>query len=426
MIRIIRADGAAEFEFISVLQSRSQSMNEETTRAVESIIEDVKLRGDEAVIDYTREFDKTQLKALRLSQEDLDAAADKVSAELYATMEQAAENIRVFHENQKSQGFIQTGEGFVMGQRVIPLARVGLYVPGGTAAYPSSVLMNAIPAKVAGVGEICMVTPAKAGGLNPCIAAAARIAGITEVYTIGGAQAVAALAYGTQSIRAVDKIVGPGNKYVAMAKKLVYGIVDIDMIAGPSEILVIADESANPSYIAADLMSQAEHDECASSVLLTTSQSLAEAVNAELKIQCEKLSRRGIIEKSLRDYGACVITPTIERAIELSNQIAPEHLELAVAEPFMWLDSVKNAGSVFLGEFSPEPLGDYFAGANHVLPTNSTARYASPLGVESFVKRSSYISYSKSALARVSQGIVDFANSEGLSAHANSIEVRMR
>ncbi|MHC1694568.1 MAG: histidinol dehydrogenase [Eubacteriales bacterium] len=424
MLEIIKADGSSELEFLKKLQARAGEMSEVTTREVSVIISDIRKRGDDALKDYTLKFDKAIIKDIRLSSEEIDEAANKASPELVRIMKKAADNIRRFHEKQLPQGYMTTGEGIITGQRVLPLERVGMYVPGGTAAYPSSVLMNAIPAKVAGVGSLAMVTPVKEEGLLPSIAAAAKIAGVDEIYRVGGAQAVAALAYGTQSIPVVDKIVGPGNKYVAMAKKLVYGTVDIDMVAGPSEILIIADENSNPEYIAADLMSQAEHDIVASSVLATTSLKLAEEVNTCLREQIKKLPRRDIIESSLVSFGGAVIFEKLEQAIEFSNRIAPEHLELAMKNPFDWLGLVKNAGSVFLGEYCPEPLGDYFAGPNHVLPTNSTARFASPLGVDSFIKRSSYLYYSRQALDKVAGAVALFARSEGLDAHAASITVR--
>jgi histidinol dehydrogenase len=359
-----------------------------------------------------------------MTNEEINRIYNRCSKELIAVMEKAARNIEEYHRNQIQNSYVVTKDGVVMGQRVLPLERAALYVPGGTAAYPSTVLMNAIPAKIAGVKEITVLTPPKKDGIKPEIIAAAKICGIDKIIKAGGVQAVAAAAYGTESIKKNDKIVGPGNIYVAAAKKLVYGDADIDMIAGPSEILIIADKTANPKYIAADLMSQAEHDILASSILLTDSPELANQVGAELEAQSKTLSRREIIESSLINYGGCVLCGNISEAIEIANEIAPEHLELAVENPFEKLDLIKNAGSVFLGDYSPEPLGDYFAGTNHVLPTNGTARFSSPLGVESFVKKSSFIYYSRGKLREISEDIIKFAESEQLTAHANSIKVR--
>lgn len=409
---------------IAKLRERAECISPQIMRTVGDVIADVKARGDDALREYTERFDKVKMSGFYLSDEEKAALIAKVPQSLRHTIERAAENIYAFHERQKQSGYIISEGGRVMGQRVIPLGRVGLYVPGGTAAYPSSVLMNAIPAKVAGVSSIVMVTPPKTGGISPAVVYAAKIAGVDEIVTVGGAQAVAALAYGTQSIARVDKIVGPGNIYVAMAKKLLYGTVDIDMIAGPSEVLVIADEGANPRYIAADLMSQAEHDPLAASVLVTTSVHIAKAVCGEIERQIELLPRKETISKSLQNYGAAVVVGGMKKALEISNEIAPEHLELAVRSPFDLLGGVKNAGSVFLGDYAPEPLGDYFAGPNHVLPTNGTARFASPLSVDSFVKKSSYIYYSREELEAVRGEIADFALAEGLGAHANSISIR--
>jgi histidinol dehydrogenase len=339
-------------------------------------------------------------------------------------MEKAAQNIEEFHKKQVQNNYMITKDGIVMGQRVLPLNRVALYVPGGTAPLPSSVLMTAIPAKIAGVKETVMLTPPKINGMSPQIIAAAKICGIDKIYKAGGAQAIAAAAYGTESLQAADKIAGPGNAYVTMAKKLVFGKVDIDMIAGPSDILIVADKTANPKYIAADLMSQAEHDLYASSVLVTDCEELIEQVNLELGKQIKNLSRRDMIEKSLADFGGAVLCVDINEAIEIANEIAPEHLELAIENCFEKLDLVKNAGAVFMGEYTPEPLGDYFAGTNHVLPTNGTARFSSPLGVESFVKKSSFVYYSKEKLEESGRDIIKFAESEELTAHANSVKVR--
>ncbi len=409
---------------IELLKKRADSDNAEVEKIVKGILAEVKQNGDKALYDYSERIDKVKLSSLRISDEEKAAAIAKVPAELKEAMKRAAENIFAFHEKQKTQSWIDNRDGKIMGQRVLPLKRVGLYVPGGTAAYPSSVLMNAIPAKVAGVESIVMVTPPMAEGINPAVVYAAQLAGVEDIVTVGGAQAVAALAYGTESIPQVDKIVGPGNIFVATAKRLVAGTVDIDMFAGPSEVLVIADEKANPAYVAADFMSQAEHDPIAASILVTTSEKLANDVQKEIERQLSYLSRAEIIKKSLASYGSAVIMDSLDEAAEISDKIAPEHLELMVENPFELLGKVRNAGSVFLGENSPEPLGDYYAGPNHVLPTNGTARFSSALSVDSFVKKSSYLYYSKEALAKAADDIIRFAKAEGLTAHANSIEVR--
>ena len=365
---------------------------------------------------------------MAVTKEEIKNAYKNIDSEFVEALKTAKENITDFHQKQKGNSWITTKEkGIVMGQTVRGLARVGIYVPGGTAAYPSSVLMNSIPAKVAGVEKIVMVTPPrKDGTINESILVAADIAGVDEIYKVGGAQAIGALAYGTETIGKVDKIVGPGNIFVATAKRSVFGLVDIDMIAGPSEILVISDESGNASFIAADLMSQAEHDKLASSTLVTTSEKLAKEVQEELKKQIETLSRKEIIEASLRDFGVILLTSNICEAIDMANKIAPEHLELIVKDPFVYLGEIKNAGSIFLGSYSPEPLGDYMAGPNHVLPTSGSARFFSPLSVDDFIKKSSYIYYSENALFDVKDKIVKLANTEGLTAHANSIKVRFK
>ena len=386
------------------------------------------MNGDKAVREYTIKFDGKAPDAFEVPKEELTALTADCDPEFIATLKKAADNIRNFHERQKQQSWLTTKDnGVIMGQRIRGLKRVGLYVPGGTAAYPSSVLMNAIPAKIAGVSELIMVTPpGKDGKPNPDIMAAAAIAGVDRVFLMGGAQAVAALAYGTESVPKVDKIVGPGNIFVATAKKLLYGTVDIDMIAGPSEILVLADESANPKFLAADLMSQAEHDKLASAILITTSDKLAEDTTKEIYRQVEELSRKDIIEYSLDNYGVIIVCDTMERAIELANELAPEHLEVCCENPMEYVGKLDNAGSVFLGNYSPEPLGDYFAGPNHVLPTSGTARFFSPLSVDTFVKKSSFIYYTEDALQNDSDDIIRFANTEGLTAHANSIIVRKK
>lgn len=428
MIRKIKADGVQEVEFLAKLGERSRNTNKDVTETVNEIINNVMMNGDKAVREYTIKFDGKAPDAFEVPKEELTALTADCDPEFIATLKKAADNIRNFHERQKQQSWLTTKDnGVIMGQRIRGLKRVGLYVPGGTAAYPSSVLMNAIPAKIAGVSELIMVTPpGKDGKPNPDIMAAAAIAGVDRVFLMGGAQAVAALAYGTESVPKVDKIVGPGNIFVATAKKLLYGTVDIDMIAGPSEILVLADESANPKFLAADLMSQAEHDKLASAILITTSDKLAEDTTKEIYRQVEELSRKDIIEYSLDNYGVIIVCDTMERAIELANELAPEHLEVCCENPMEYVGKLDNAGSVFLGNYSPEPLGDYFAGPNHVLPTSGTARFFSPLSVDTFVKKSSFIYYTEDALQNDSDDIIRFANTEGLTAHANSIIVRKK
>lgn len=428
MIRKIKADGVQEVEFLAKLGERSRNTNKDVTETVSEIINNVMMNGDKAVREYTIKFDGKAPDAFEVPKEELTALTADCDPEFIATLKKAADNIRNFHERQKQQSWLTTKDnGVIMGQRIRGLKRVGLYVPGGTAAYPSSVLMNAIPAKIAGVSELIMVTPpGKDGKPNPDIMAAAAIAGVDRVFLMGGAQAVAALAYGTESVPKVDKIVGPGNIFVATAKKLLYGTVDIDMIAGPSEILVLADESANPKFLAADLMSQAEHDKLASAILITTSDKLAEDTTKEIYRQVEELSRKDIIEYSLDNYGVIIVCDTMERAIELANELAPEHLEVCCENPMEYVGKLDNAGSVFLGNYSPEPLGDYFAGPNHVLPTSGTARFFSPLSVDTFVKKSSFIYYTENALQNDRDDIIRFANTEGLTAHANSIIVRKK
>lgn len=413
-------------DLIKKLKDRADSDNDDIERSVKNILADVKARGDEALFEYSEKFDKVKLTSLRMTEQEKDAAIAKVPSELKATIDRAADNIYAFHEKQKQQSWISNENGKIMGQRVLPLRRVGLYVPGGSAAYPSSVLMNAIPAKVAGVESIVMVTPPKNEGVNPAVIYAAKVAGVSDIVTVGGAQAVAAMAYGTDSIEQVDKIVGPGNIFVATAKRLVFGTVDIDMFAGPSEVLVIADGKADPAYVAADFMSQAEHDPMAASILVTTSAELVDKVRCEIEKQMKTLSRADIIAKSLDAYGSAVIVDTLDDAAAISDKIAPEHLELMVEQPFELLGKVRNAGSVFLGANSPEPLGDYFAGPNHVLPTNGTARFSSALSTDSFVKKSSYLYYSADALQEYADDVIRFANAEGLTAHANSIIVRKK
>ncbi len=426
MIRITKADGFAEQAVFSQLKTRSGEVNRQVTAAVNEILYEVKMNGDDAVREYTERFDGTAPQQFLLTHADMENAMKSRSSNFIFALHKAAENIRAFHERQKQNSWFQSMQnGSIVGQRIRGLNRVGIYVPGGTAAYPSSVLMNAIPAKIAGVKELIMATPPmKDGSANPDILAAAAVAGVDKVYLMGGAQAIAALAYGTESMQRVDKIVGPGNIYVATAKKLLFGEVDIDMVAGPSEILIIADESANPKFLAADLMSQAEHDVLASAILLTTSPRIAQETYAELEKQIETLSRREMIDRSLTDYGAIIICDSVEQALAFSEEIAPEHLEICLENPTEYIGKIDNAGSVFLGNYSPESLGDYYAGPNHVLPTGGTARFFSPLGVDSFLKKSSFIYYTYDALSDAREDIVELAEAEGLTAHANSVEVR--
>lgn len=426
MIRIAKADGVSERELINQLKARSGEIDRKVTSAVTDILNNVKQNGDDAVREYTLKFDGHMPSKFEISREEIDSSPDKCDRDFILALYKAADNIRDFHARQKQQSWLEPKQnGVILGQRIRGLKRVGVYVPGGTAAYPSSVLMNVIPAKIAGVKEIVMVTPPqKDGTANPDILAAAKIAGVDRVFLMGGAQAVAALAYGTQSLPKVDKIVGPGNIFVATAKKLLYGTVDIDMIAGPSEILIVADKSANPKFLAADLMSQAEHDKMASAILLTTSEETANETAKELSRQMQTLERRDIIEQSLNDFGAIIVCKDISEAVDFANELAPEHLELAVENPMEYIGRVDNAGSVFLGHYSPEPLGDYFAGPNHVLPTSGTARFFSPLSVDSFIKKSSFIYYTEPALSEAKDDIIKLAETEGLTAHANSIKIR--
>lgn len=427
-MNITKANGKNEYELIKNLKKRSGETDEKIVDAVTTIINSVKEQGDEAVREFTVRFDGMVPKKTVIEKDELNSYLDEVDEDFKNAIIKAKNNIYDFHLRQAQQSWLTTKEnGVIMGQRIRGLHRVGIYVPGGTAAYPSSVLMNAIPAKIAGVKEIIMVTPpGKDGNPNPDIMAAAAVAGVDKVFLVGGAQAVAALAFGTEKKPKVDKIVGPGNIFVATAKKLLYGVVDIDMIAGPSEILVLADESANPKFLAADLMSQAEHDKLASAILITTSDKLAEDTTKEIYRQVEELSRKDIIEYSLDNYGVIIVCDTMERAIELANELAPEHLEVCCENPMEYVGKLDNAGSVFLGNYSPEPLGDYFAGPNHVLPTSGTARFFSPLSVDTFVKKSSFIYYTEDALQNDSDDIIRFANTEGLTAHANSIIVRKK
>ena len=423
LTRIYKEDKDALKEY---LMSRTQDLSTDVLVTVSNIIQDVKENKDEACLKYTQQFDKVSLDTMEVSQEEWDAQILKCDDSFVEAMKLAKKNIEDFHKLQKQNGYLlQKEKGIYLGQRVLPLEAVGIYVPGGRAQYPSSVLMNALPAKIAGVQNVVMVTPPdKNGTIHPNIAYAAKLAGVDKIYKIGGAQAIAALAYGTQTIDRVDKIVGPGNIFVATAKKLSYGVVDIDMVAGPSEVLVIADENANPKYIAADLMSQAEHDKLASAMLVTTSKELVEKVNVELKRQVAYLSRKEIIEESLKNYGGAILVKDLKEAFDVSNYLAPEHLEVLVENPVNTLPYIKNAGSIFLGEYSPEPLGDYMSGTNHVLPTGGTAKFYSALGVYDFVKYSSYSYYPKEVLETFKDDVQTFAKSEGLDAHANSIAVR--
>jgi len=416
--------------YLELIKNRAEAVHEEVNIIVKNILDDIKANGDEAVVKYTNKFDSDKVvkESLEVGRMEIEAAFENVDPGFLDALKEAAENIRDFHEKQKRNTWMMTKEkGIILGQSIRALENVGIYVPGGTAAYPSSVLMNAIPAKVAGVDNLIMVTPPmKNGKINPNILVAADIAGVDRIFKVGGAQSIGALAYGTESIPKVDKIVGPGNIYVAIAKKLVYGNVDIDMIAGPSEILVIADEYANPAFIAADLMSQAEHDRLSSSILITYDRELAGKVEKEIGIQMETLERKDIIKDSLDNFGAILLVENIKEAIDMSNKIAPEHLEMCVKDPFPYLGDIKNAGSIFLGEFSPEPLGDYMAGPNHVLPTSGTARFFSALSVDNFIKKSSFIHYPEEALLKIGNKIIKLAETEGLGAHANSIRVRMK
>lgn len=428
MISIIYGNSKEGKSYLDSLKERAEEVQGDVINKVEDILRDIRNNGDDALIQYTNKFDSNSvnLNNFIVSKEEINEAYEKVDSDFLSAIQKAKENIEEFHERQKRNSWMMTKDkGVILGQTIRALENVGIYVPGGTAAYPSSVIMNAVPAKVAGVKNITMVTPPlKDGGINPNILVAADIAGVDKIIKAGGAQAVGALAFGTKNIEKVDKIVGPGNIYVAMAKRSVYGFVDIDMIAGPSEILIIADANANPKFLAADLMSQAEHDVLASSILVTTSFELAEKVKLELERQVETLDRKEIIIESLKNYGAIIVVSTLEEAIKMANEIAPEHLEIVIDKPFDILGEIKNAGSIFIGEYSPEPLGDYMAGPNHVLPTSGTARFFSPLSVDDFIKKSSYIYYTSPALKDLKTDIIKIAETEGLTAHANSIKVR--
>lgn len=427
-MRIIRLDEQAKQNILEDLLKRDPNQYTTYADTVQQIIDEVKAKGDEALFGYTRQFDHAQITPsnVRVTKEEMEEAKNQVDPALIRVMEASMANIREYHERQIRQSwFSSKPDGTILGQKITPLETVGVYVPGGKASYPSTVLMNIIPAKAAGVDRIVMVTPPGADGkVNPVTLTAACLAGVTEVYKAGGAQAIAALAFGTKSIPRVNKIVGPGNIFVALAKKAVYGHVSIDSIAGPSEILVIADETANPRYVAADLLSQAEHDELASAILVTTSMELAKAVSEQVDGFLQTLSRKAILEKSLENYGYILVADSLEDAIRTANEIASEHLEIVTKNPFEVMTKIRNAGAIFIGEYSSEPLGDYFAGPNHVLPTNGTAKFFSPLGVDDFVKKSSIIYYSREALEKSRLEIEAFANSESLTAHANSIHVR--
>ncbi len=427
-MRIIRLDEQTKQNILEDLLKRDPNQYSAYAGTVQQIIDEVKAKGDEALFGYTRQFDHAQITPsnVRVTKEEMEEAKNQVDPALIRVMETSMANIREYHERQLRQSwFSSKPDGTILGQKITPLETVGVYVPGGKASYPSTVLMNIIPAKAAGVDRIVMVTPPGADGkVNPVTLTAACLAGVTEVYKAGGAQAIAALAFGTKSIPRVNKIVGPGNIFVALAKKAVYGHVSIDSIAGPSEILVIADETANPRYVAADLLSQAEHDELASAILVTTSMELAKAVSEQVDGFLRTLSRKAILEKSLENYGYILVADSLEDAIRTANEIASEHLEIVTKNPFEVMTKIRNAGAIFIGEYSSEPLGDYFAGPNHVLPTNGTAKFFSPLGVDDFVKKSSIIYYSREALEKSRLEIEAFANSESLTAHANSIHVR--
>ena len=427
-MRIVKLDEKSMENILADMLKRDPNNYDSYTETVQAIVEDVKERGDEALFEYTRRFDGAELDAdnVRVTEAEIREAMEQVEPGLLAVMKTSMENIRRYHEKQRRNSWFDAQpDGTILGQKVTALESVGVYVPGGKAAYPSSVLMNIVPAEVAGVKRIVMVTPpGKDGKVNPVTLTAAYLAGATEVYKAGGAQAVAALAFGTRSIPRVNKIVGPGNIFVALAKKAVYGHVSIDSIAGPSEILVIADEGANARFVAADLLSQAEHDELASAILVTTSMELAEQVSREVDGFVRELSRGEIIQKSLDNYGYILVVDTLKEAVKTANSIAPEHLEIVTANPFEVMTKIQNAGAIFIGEYSSEPLGDYYAGPNHILPTNGTAKFFSPLGVDDFIKKSSIIYYSREALEKAHRDIEAFAESEHLTAHANSIRVR--
>lgn len=429
MINIIKYDDKEGKKLVEALLSRSQLEHGNVQEIVNDIIANIKANGDKALFEYTKKFDKFDVNKdnVLVTEDEIKEAYNQVDADLIRVIKKSAERIGAFHEKQKMNSWLEPSKnGEMLGQLIRPLQRVGVYVPGGKAAYPSSVLMNIIPAKVAGVEEIVMTTPPSAEGkISPTTIVAADIAGVHKIYKAGGAQAVAALAFGTESIPKVDKIVGPGNIFVALAKRSVYGYVNIDSVAGPSEILILADESANPEFVAADLLSQAEHDELASAVLITDCKELAEKVQIEAENQTNRMERKEIIKKSQDNYGAIIVVDNFDEACDLCNQIAPEHLEISTKEPFSLLPKIQNAGAIFLGHYTPEPLGDYMAGPNHVLPTGGTARFFSPLSIDDYIKKSSIISFSKEAMQELGPDVVKFAEAEGLTAHANSIKVRL-
>lgn len=427
-MRIVDLDASSRKNLLDELLKRSPNHYGAYGEQVNAILSEVKEKGDEALFAYTKRFDGAHItrETFKVTQSEIEEAYRQVDLELLQVIRRSLKNIRSFHEKQKRNSWFDSQpNGTLLGQKITPLASVGVYVPGGKAVYPSSVLMNIVPAKVAGVERIVMTTPPGADGkISVNTLVAAREAGVDEIYKVGGAQAIGALAYGTESIPKVDKIVGPGNIYVALAKKAVYGFVSIDSIAGPSEILVLADETANPRYVAADLLSQAEHDEMASAILVTTSRTLAREVSREVDAFLEKLTRKNILEKSLENYGWILVAETLREAIDTANAIASEHLEIVTRDPFQVMTKIRNAGAIFIGEYASEPLGDYFAGPNHVLPTNGTAKFFSPLGVDDFIKKSSLVYYSREALEEVHEDVIRFARAEGLTAHANSIAVR--
>lgn len=424
MMEIIRL--SKDQDYIERIMSRNNIASKEINKKVEEILVNVKIRKDKALVEYTERFDGVLLEEFLVSEKEIEKALNNIDQDLKEDLIRAKENIQRYHEEQlRSSYFIEEDEDILLGQLIRPIEKVGVYVPGGKAAYPSTVLMNALPAKIAGVKEIIMITPPnKEGKIKDSLIVAASIAGVDKIYRIGGAQGIAALAFGTETIPKVDKITGPGNIFVATAKKQLAGYVGIDMIAGPSEIMIIADKKANPRYIAADLISQAEHDEMAASILVTDWEPMADQVLVELRSQVELLERKDIIKKSLKDYGAIIITSSLKESIEIANEIAPEHLEILTEDPFKIYKDIKNAGAIFLGEYSPEPIGDYFAGPNHTLPTSSTSRFSSPLSVDDFIKKTSLIYYSREALMKSKESIIRIAEEEGLTGHANSIKIR--
>jgi histidinol dehydrogenase len=424
-MRIIRDDGVQSFIDLLMKRASASIVEDGIQKTVRKIIADVKRHGDRAVKRYTEKFDSIKLKELSVSQKEIDASAGEAGKEFLKALRYAAQRIKKFHERQKEKSWGFSENGVTVGQIIRPLERVGVYVPGGKASYPSTVLMSVIPAQVAGVKEIAMCVPTPGGKINPYVASAIKLLKVKEVYRIGGAQAVAALAYGTETIKKVDKIAGPGNIFVAVAKRMVFGDVGIDMVAGPSEILIIADKTAEPSFIASDLLSQAEHDEMASSILITDSEGLAEKVKVELTKQLKNLKRKDIVKKSLRKYGSIIITKNLQNAADIANRIAPEHLEIMTQNPSRLLPKIKNAGAIFLGPWTPEPLGDYAAGPNHTLPTGGTARFSSPLGVYDFIKRTSLINATKEGFNRLAVAVETIADVEGLEAHGNTVRVRL-